>query len=86
MRTNAPMVTLEGWDGLPVHVPESRLEEAAKEQAELRRQYEAGEWVPYEETPECKARMAEWGKRLREENAKLNLPRVPNPMDGDLPF
>lgn len=84
MRTNEPMVTIEGWDGLPVHVPESRLEEAAKEQAELRRQYEAGEWVPYEETPECKARMAEWGKRLDEE-AK-GLPHVPSPKDGDLPF
>ena len=82
MRTNEPMVTIEGWDGLPVHVPESRLEEAAKEQAELRRQYEAGEWVPYEETPEAIAEAAEWGKGLREE-AK-NLPPVPP--RGELPF
>ena len=82
MRTIEPMVTIEGWDGLPVHVPESRLEEAAKEQAELRRQYEAGEWVPYEETPEAIAEAAEWGKRLREE-AK-NLPPVPP--RGELPF
>ena len=82
MRTNEPMVTIEGWDELPVHVPESRLEEAAKEQAELRRQYEAGEWVPYEETPEAIAEAAEWGKRLREE-AK-NLPPVPP--RGELTF
>ena len=86
MRTNEPMVTIEGWDGLPVHVPESRLEEAAKEQAELRRQYEAGEWVPYGETPEGKAKLAKIGKRLREENARLNRPRVPSPKDGDLPL